>query len=67
MDRYRHFCDERFHIEFHYHPLPSLPSPLQTFTTAETMLNARTMKKWLIDNVPRPAADVIRQHMIAVR
>lgn len=38
----------------------------KTFTTAETMLNARTMKKWLTDNVPRPAADVIRQHMVAV-
>jgi len=39
----------------------------KTFTTAETMLNARTMKKWLLDNVKQPAADVIRKHMIAVR
>ena len=37
----------------------------KTFTTAETMLNARTMKKWLVDNVPSDAASVIRQHMIA--
>eukprot|EP00607_Mallomonas_marina_P008722 CAMPEP_0182416968 /NCGR_PEP_ID=MMETSP1167-20130531/1382_1 /TAXON_ID=2988 /ORGANISM="Mallomonas Sp, Strain CCMP3275" /LENGTH=556 /DNA_ID=CAMNT_0024590191 /DNA_START=78 /DNA_END=1748 /DNA_ORIENTATION=+ len=38
----------------------------KTFTTAETMLNARTMKKWLTDSVPGAATDVIRQHMIAV-
>lgn len=40
----------------------------KTFTTAETMLNARTMKKWLLDNIKSvPAESVIRQHMIAVR
>jgi glucose-6-phosphate isomerase len=39
----------------------------KTFTTAETMLNARTLKAWLLDNVKgAAAADVIRQHMIAV-
>ena len=39
----------------------------KTFTTAETMLNARTLKKWLVDHIKRPAAEVIRKHMIAVR
>jgi glucose-6-phosphate isomerase len=39
----------------------------KTFTTAETMLNARTLKKWLTDSIPGPSADVIRQHMCAVR
>ncbi|KAJ1415987.1 glucose-6-phosphate isomerase [Ochromonadaceae sp. CCMP2298] len=38
----------------------------KTFTTAETMLNARTIKKWLLDSVQGAPADVIRQHMIAV-
>mmetsp|Transcript_27977 Transcript_27977/g.47027 ORF Transcript_27977/g.47027 Transcript_27977/m.47027 type:complete len:565 (-) Transcript_27977:417-2111(-) len=42
----------------------------KTFTTAETMLNARTMKKWLLDSVkggPEVTPEsVIRQHMIAV-
>lgn len=37
----------------------------KTFTTAETMLNARTMKKWLVDNIKADASSVIRQHMIA--
>ena len=40
----------------------------KTFTTAETMLNARTIKKWLLDNVPSSdATAIIRQHMVAVR
>lgn len=40
----------------------------KTFTTAETMLNARTIKKWLLDNVPSAdATAIIRQHMVAVR
>lgn len=39
----------------------------KTFTTAETMLNARTLKRWLLDNIPDKAeADIIRQHMVAV-
>ena len=38
----------------------------KTFTTAETMLNARTVKKWLLANVPGDAATTIAQHMIAV-
>lgn len=39
----------------------------KTFTTAETMLNARTVKNWLLTSFPGadPAA-VIRQHMVAV-
>jgi glucose-6-phosphate isomerase len=40
----------------------------KTFTTAETMLNARTVKNWLLTSMPTaPPADVIRQHMVAVR
>ena len=39
----------------------------KTFTTAETMLNARTIKAWLLDNIKGVSAeDIIRQHMIAV-
>ena len=39
----------------------------KTFTTAETMLNARTLKKWLLDNIKNAAsADIIRQHIVAV-
>jgi glucose-6-phosphate isomerase len=41
----------------------------KTFTTAETMLNARTVKKWLLANVPGGAAAasaIIDKHMIAV-
>ena len=38
----------------------------KTFTTAETMLNARTLKKWLVENVPADASTVIMKHMIAV-
>jgi glucose-6-phosphate isomerase len=40
----------------------------KTFTTAETMLNARTVKKWLLDSVKgADSATIIRQHMAAVR
>ena len=39
----------------------------KTFTTAETMLNARTLKKWLTDNVKASPVNVIRKHMVAVR
>jgi glucose-6-phosphate isomerase len=39
----------------------------KTFTTAETMLNARTIKKWLLEGVRGPSSEaVIRQHMVAV-
>ncbi len=38
----------------------------KTFTTAETMLNARTLRAWLTDNVDAEAATVVRQHMVAV-
>jgi glucose-6-phosphate isomerase len=42
----------------------------KTFTTAETMLNARTIRRWLLDNMPRSArcsdADILRQHIAAV-
>lgn len=40
----------------------------KTFTTAETMLNARTVRKWLVDGIKGAAKEaIIRQHMIAVR
>ena len=40
----------------------------KTFTTAETILNANTVKQWLLKNVPRSAdSDIIRRHMVAVR
>eukprot|EP00595_Chromulina_sp_UTEXLB2642_P002948 CAMPEP_0196764892 /NCGR_PEP_ID=MMETSP1095-20130614/7124_1 /TAXON_ID=96789 ORGANISM="Chromulina nebulosa, Strain UTEXLB2642" /NCGR_SAMPLE_ID=MMETSP1095 /ASSEMBLY_ACC=CAM_ASM_000446 /LENGTH=554 /DNA_ID=CAMNT_0042121689 /DNA_START=38 /DNA_END=1702 /DNA_ORIENTATION=+ len=39
----------------------------KTFTTAETMLNARTLKKWLLDQIPNvEASSVLRQHLVAV-
>ena len=39
----------------------------KTFTTAETMLNARTCKKWLLDHIKGASpASVIMQHMVAV-
>merc|ERR1711988_1849542 len=39
----------------------------KTFTTAETMLNARTMRDWLLSNMPEgyEPADIVRQHMAA--
>jgi glucose-6-phosphate isomerase len=47
----------------------------KTFTTAETMLNARTLKRWLIDGLSSNAHDsekhaeseIIQKHMVAVR
>lgn len=40
----------------------------KTFTTAETMLNARTIKEWLLQSIPQAEArDIIRKQMIAVR
>jgi glucose-6-phosphate isomerase len=39
----------------------------KTFTTAETMLNARTLKRWLVDNLPgHSEAEVIQKQMVAV-
>lgn len=41
----------------------------KTFTTAETMLNAKTIKQWLVTNLKPHSIDeatAIRQHMIAV-
>uniref|UniRef100_A0A7S2S165 Glucose-6-phosphate isomerase n=1 Tax=Mucochytrium quahogii TaxID=96639 RepID=A0A7S2S165_9STRA len=41
----------------------------KTFTTAETMLNARTVKHWLLKQAEKTGADkkeMIRKHMIAV-
>ena len=42
----------------------------KTFTTAETMLNARTLKDWLIRSLSADgkhnAADIVRHHMAAV-
>jgi glucose-6-phosphate isomerase len=39
----------------------------KTFTTAETMLNARTLREWLIKGVPgADAAAVVQKQMIAV-
>lgn len=40
----------------------------KTFTTAETMLNARTVKDWLIRSIPGSTPEnVVRQHVVAVR
>lgn len=41
----------------------------KTFTTAETMLNARTVKAWLINKLKGKAkeSDVVAKHMVAVR
>lgn len=41
----------------------------KTFTTAETMLNARTVRKWLVDALASPSvreSDITAKHMIAV-
>lgn len=35
----------------------------KTFTTAETMLNARTVRKWIVDNLGEAA---VAKHMVAV-
>lgn len=40
----------------------------KTFTTAETMLNARTVRKWLLDHIKgHDEKDIVRQHVVAVR
>ena len=38
----------------------------KTFTTAETMLNARTLRAWLTREIDADAAKVVRQQMVAV-
>ena len=40
----------------------------KTFTTAETMLNARTAKKWLLDGLAMHGgeADIVAKHVVAV-
>lgn len=41
----------------------------KTFTTAETMLNARTIRKWFLDSLERPSireSEIVAKHMIAV-
>jgi len=40
----------------------------KTFTTAETMMNARTVQSWLVRKLEsqRPRAEIVRQHMVAV-
>jgi glucose-6-phosphate isomerase len=39
----------------------------KTFTTAETMLNARTLRQWILSKLPTAnPADVLRQHVVAV-
>ncbi|KAF1793119.1 Phosphoglucose isomerase, C-terminal [Phytophthora cactorum] len=40
----------------------------KTFTTAETMLNARTLRKWLVDDLTKKGsseADAVSKHMVA--
>ena len=38
----------------------------KTFTTAETMLNARTLRKWLVDGIKGASAEaIIKHHMVA--
>ena len=40
----------------------------KTFTTAETMLNARTVKNWLLSSLPKAdPKSVVSKHMVAVR
>ena len=36
---------------------------VQTFTTAETMLNARTVRQWIIASL---GAEAVKKHMVAV-
>ncbi|RYH24010.1 hypothetical protein EON65_17180 [archaeon] len=39
----------------------------KTFTTAETMLNARTVRSWLLEHISKAdRKTVIRQHMVAI-
>lgn len=38
----------------------------KTFTTAETMLNARTMKDWLISSIKgKSATEITNQHIVS--
>lgn len=42
----------------------------KTFTTAETMLNARTVRRWLVSRLGAHGAQeqtIVRQHMCAIR
>ena len=39
----------------------------KTFTTAETMLNAKTLRGWLVSRIAGPQDEVIAKHMVAVR
>ncbi len=51
----------------HAHPCPLLPCfsvSSKTFTTAETMLNARTVRAWLTE---RLGPEAVAKHMVAVR
>ena len=46
-------------------PLPACPLACsKTFTTAETMLNARTVRAWLTGRLGQEA---VAEHMVAVR
>jgi glucose-6-phosphate isomerase len=39
----------------------------KTFTTAETMMNARRVKDWILSKLSdHPAADVVKKHIVAV-
>jgi len=38
----------------------------KTFTTAETMLNARTVRNWLLEGIEGSENDIVAQHMVAV-
>lgn len=39
----------------------------KTFTTAETILNAKTLKKWLVDGIKgAKSEDIVAAHMVAV-
>ena len=38
----------------------------KTFTTEETMLNARTVRKWLVEGIEGTEKDIVSQHMVAV-
>ncbi len=38
----------------------------KTFTTVETMLNARTVRKWLVDSIKGSEKDIVSRHMVAV-
>ena len=38
----------------------------KTFSTAETILNAKTVRAWLCDNIKAPNDEIVRTHMIAI-